>query len=237
MFDTLHPVWKMLKLSDVRPPPSCPPPPTLSRRAPLTRSGSRLHSPSRTHAQHMFIGAGAYPWDSITKREITSDSRVIPFALSHCEQASVNPNPARAMELLYTLLHDNDKPCCGGGGYDVEATRALVAPHAAMLLLAEKRTAPFALKKTAACCPNKFHDLEAPILALAELLPHPSLASPALFPTAALADAAQLAITKLGLHKEPYAVHFGEAVLNALALRIKAPAAVETAGSAKQVQV
>jgi hypothetical protein len=137
------------------------------------------------------------------------------------------------MELLHALLNDDHKPCCGGGGgYDVEATRALVAPQAVMLLGAERRTAPFA----AACCSNELHDVEGPLRALTELMPHPSLASPALFPDAALADAARLAISKLGENKRScnyldhamqwrryYKVEFGEAVLNALAARMRAP--------------
>jgi hypothetical protein len=128
------------------------------------------------------------------------------------------------MELLHALLNDDHKPCCGGGGgYDVEATRALVAPQAVMLLGAERRTAPFALKQTAACCPNELHDVEGPLRALTELMPHPGLASPALFPDAALADAARLAISKLGVKERRYKVEFGEAVLNALAARMRAP--------------
>lgn len=137
------------------------------------------------------------------------------------------------MELLHTLLHDDVKPCCGGE-YNVDATRSLVAPRTTMLLGAVKRSRPFALKNTGMLCPDKFHDLEAPYLMLAELLPHPSLASAALFPNAALADAAQLAIKKLELHKKQYMVEFGEAVLNALTLRINSPSAgAQTVGSAK----
>lgn len=171
-----------------------------------------------------FLGDGAYPWDSITKRELVADSRVVPLALNHCAQADLNPNPTRAMELLYTLLHDNEKPCCGNGGYDVEAVRAQIVPHAAMLLLAEKRTAQFALQKTFCNCCRKFHNNQGPILALAELLSHPSLASPAAFPTSALADAAQLALAKLDLEEKQYTVHFAEAVLSAVEARLKAPA-------------
>ena len=189
--------------------------------------------------QYPFLGDGAYPWDSITKRELVADSRVVPLALNHCAQADLNPNPTRAMELLYTLLHDNEKPCCGNGGYDVEAVRAQIVPHAAMLLLAEKRTAPFVLQKTFSNCCRKFHNNEGPILALAELLPHPSLASPAAFPNSALADAAQLAIAKLDLEEKQYTVRFAEVVLSAVEARLKAPAqsgeaeAVAVAGASK----
>lgn len=183
--------------------------------------------------QYEPVGGG---WDSITKKEVTSDPRVIPIVLTHCAQVDVNPNPARAMELLHALLNDDNKPCCGrGGGYDVETMRALIAPQATMLLKAERRTVPFALKKTAACCPNQFHDVEGPLLALAELMPHPSLASPALFPDAALADAARLAISKLDVKARDYKVIFGEAVLSALAARLRAPplaVAVVAAGAA-----
>jgi hypothetical protein len=189
------------------------------RKAPSNPPPKCLH----WNPKYPFLGGGAFPWDSITKRELVADSRVVPIALLHCAQADLNPNPTRAMELLYTLLHDDEKPCCRNGGYDVDAVRAQVAPHAAMLLLAEKRTAQFALQKTFSNCCRKFHNIQGPILALAVLLPHPSLASPAAFPNSALADAAQLAIAKLDLEEKQYTVRFAEAVLSALEARLKAP--------------